>query len=48
MGWPMERVAMPATEGSGVEPARQRGRVLAYADGLTRCLLSNLLERVSA
>ena len=35
---------MPATEGSGVEPARQRGRVLAYADGLTRWLLSNFMD----
>ena len=33
MGWPMERAARPASGASGVEPARQRGRVLAYADG---------------
>ena len=29
---------MPASGASGVEPARQRGRVLAYVDGLTRCI----------
>ena len=43
MGGIMERAAIPASEASGVEPARQRGRVLAYADGLTRCLLSNFM-----
>lgn len=31
MGGIMERVARPATEGSGVEPARQRGRAHACA-----------------
>ena len=36
----MECAAIPASGASGVEPARQRGRVLAWADGLTRCLLS--------
>ena len=40
----MERAAIPASGASGVEPARQRGRVLAWADGLTRCLLSNFMD----
>ena len=40
----MERAAIPASEASGVEPARQRGRVLAYADGLTHGLLSNFMD----
>lgn len=35
---------MPASGASGVESARQRGRVLAYADGLTRCLCSTCMD----